>query len=85
MVISMFGLPQEAFSYMRLAGFVAVLASLVIMLAGGDDTTATTLFIVGLFVGVAGVVNNFGRKRREVFDRHLAEYEAGERDDLPRR
>ena len=79
-----FGLPQDtqAFGYMRIVGWIAALAGFVLLKSGGEPSTGNTLLIVGGIVGLLGWV--LARKQsRDDFERHLADYEAGRRDDLP--
>ena len=80
-----FGLPDDtpAFGYMRLIGFIAAIAGTILWLAEGDQATVTTLFWGGAIVGIVGLGLSWQQARHQKFEQHLADYEAGLRDDLP--
>jgi len=80
-----FGLPNDtpAFGYMRLIGFIAGIVGGIVWLTETNPGLATTLFWGGVFVGFLGMALSFQQRRHQDFEEHLADYEAGLRDDLP--
>lgn len=66
-------------------GFIVAIAGIVFDGSGGDYAVANTMFLVGGAVGIVCTIMVWfdSRSDRRQFDQHLADYEAGVRDDLP--